>query len=1210
MSVKFSKFVHLHNHTEYSFLDGAIKTKDMVAKAVEQGAPAIAITDHGGLFGAMEFYNAAKAGGIKPILGFEAYITSGNRTAKDPVRNHLILLAQNNKGWENLMKLSSIGYTEGFYYKPRIDMEVLEEFSEGLIASSACIAGAVPRAMLKGDRDLAIKLTDDYLRIFGEGNFYYELQNHGMDDEHIAFEQMIDLGQEKGVPFIVTNDAHYLNADDKKAHEVLLCMQTQAKLSDPKRFQFSSDQFYLKPPEEMALLFPDLPEALTNTVDIAERCNVNPNHNAALPSAGIPDDQNEVSDDEMEYMKSICRGALIKAYDDVGRREEELLKLDEKMNKMSFDEPKYLVDLARAGCEKIYGSPLPKAALERMEYELGIIISMQFPGYFLIVRDFMLWSDTQAIMRGCRGSAAGSIVGFALGITNVDPLKFDLIFERFLNPERISMPDVDADFADADRGKVIDYCVNKYGREAVSQIINFGRMKAKAAVKDVARVLEVPVQDSQILSNMVEEGTIAKSIAANGELKTLLETNSLYREVFGYAQKLEGMARQPGMHAGGVIIAPGDIPKWAPIFKQAGKETPTMTQFDMKYVEDTGLIKMDFLGLRTLTVLQNALKSIKRFHDIDIDIWKDIQDKDELTYKEIFHKGNTVEIFQFESPGMRKNLKLLKATSIEDLIAMTSLYRPGPMENIPSFIARKHGNEEIIYPHDMLKDILDVTYGIIIYQEQVMRIAQKMGQFTLGMADLLRKAMGKKKLDVMEKMKDNFMTGARNQDVDDKSAEAVWALMAKFAEYGFNKAHACVYAHVSYQAAYLKAHYPAEYMAAVMTSRMGDNEQFVVATEEAKRCGITVLAPNVNKSRVNCDVFEGEIAIGLGAIANVGKAGPEIEKIQDEREEPFIDIFDLCSSVNLKNVSKKALESLIYAGALDSLKGNRAQNLAAIESAVDFAKKEQKEIELGQTSLFGGDSAVDIPKPTLPEAEEWDHFDKLNYEKEVLNFYVSGHPLEAYKDEVEGFSTFNFSNESVAKVKNPPAGKFGRRGGDGKSVVVGGVITNVRKVFTKKTGEPMAFMKFEDLHGSGELLCWPKTYKEYGEFCIDEQMVLVRGKVEKEVEHGQDGEGGKVIGKVIIDKMIPLETTRNDLTKSVHISISTTGLEEEHINQIKKVCDDNKGGCSVIIKLMTDDENEYKIKSKGLRISPSVATFKALKELTGVDDVGLSQREH
>ncbi|MGM0462769.1 MAG: DNA polymerase III subunit alpha [Fibrobacterota bacterium] len=1147
MSFEHSNFVHLHTHSEYSFLDGAIRIPELVEKAVEQKAPAAALTDHGGLFGAMEFYKNCMNKGVKPILGFEAYITPKSRKEKDKTRYHLILLAENNAGWRNIMKLSSIGYLEGFYYKPRIDFEVLKQYSEGVIATSACIGGEIPQAILAGDREKAVNRLDAYLDIFGPENFFIELQDHGMDAEHVAMPQLVDIANEKGVGLIVANDAHYLNRSDADPHDVLLCMQTNAQYTEESRFRFPSEEFYFKDPEEMGTLFPHLPEAMSNTVKIAERCGVDPYHKPKLPSAGIP-----------------------RGYPDAGE---------------------YLKELAYEGAKNIYGE-ITDTIRDRLDYELKIIIDMGFPGYFLIVRDFLLWADTEGIMRGCRGSAAGSLVGRCVGITNVDPLKYDLIFERFLNPERISMPDVDADIADSDRGRVIQYCVEKYGSEAVSQIINFGRMKAKAAVKDVARVMGIPPGDAQMLSNMVTEKNIEKSITANGDLKSLLSKNSLYSKVFDYAQKVEGLARQPGMHAGGVIIAPGDIPHWAPVFKQTGDNAMPMTQFDMGYVEDTGMIKMDLLGLRTLSVIQEAVKLIKEFHGVDIDIWEDIADGDEKTYREIFHMGETVEIFQFESPGMRKHLKKLKASSIEDLIAMTSLYRPGPMENIDSFIRRKHGKEKIEYPHPMLQPILDVTYGIIVYQEQVMRIAQQMGRFSLGQADILRKAMGKKKFDQMDRMKKDFMKGAQEQDIDLQKADAVWALMAKFAEYGFNKAHACVYAHVSYQAAYLKAHYPCEYMAAVMTSRLGDQEKFVSATEEAKRLGIEILPPDINVSTPNCSVQNGKISIGLKAIANVGKASTAIVEERNKRG-TYENIFDLCSRVNLHDVSKKALESLVCAGAMDCFGLERATLFESLPRAVDYGKKQQQDTASGQTNLFGESTAA-LPVPELISRDEWDHFELLNNEKKVMNFYVSGHPLEHYKDEIRGFSTIDFSQKTIAGLRNK------------QSVVAGGVITGVKKFNSRKDGSPMAFMSFEDLTGEGELFFPPKMYELNSHFCETEKMVLVRGSVEK--EYSSDEGSGEVKCKIIANKVMPLDDARNTITKAVRIHISTGGLEREHLEEIRRVCEEHGGHCKAIIHIHTGDGNEIKLQSRDLLISADRKFFKKLRSLDAVDDVVLSQK--
>lgn len=1147
------QFVHLHNHTEYSFLDGAIRIKDLVKKAVSWGMSALAITDHGGLFGAVEFYDVCMKSAIQPVLGYEAYVAPNSLkskvSGKDGKYNHLILLAYNNTGWKNLMRLSSIGYCEGFYYKPRIDMEVLREYAEGLIATTACIAGAVPQAIIDHDRKKAKKIAQEYLSIFGEGNFYFELQDHGLEDEKIAFEEMITLGNELGIPFIVANDAHYLNKEDARAHEVLLCMQTQELLSDPNHFKFPSDEMYFKSPEEMAHLFPHVPQALSNTLDIAKRCNVEVHHKPQLPVPDVP---------------------------------------------QQFKTPdEYLRALAEEGLQRKY-TTVSQEIRDRLEYELQIIISMGFAGYFLIVRDFLLEADRLGIIRGCRGSAAGSIVAYCVNITNVDPIKFDLIFERFLNPERINMPDADVDIADHDRYRVIDYVIKRYGREAVCQIINFGRMKAKAVVKDVARVLGIAVAEANKLSSLIQEKTLEASIAASGELRAMIEKNPLYQKLTEYAKVLEGMARQPGMHAGGVIIAPGEVVHWSPLFKQS-KNDLVMTQFDMKYVESVGLIKMDLLGLRTLTVLQETCHLIEKYHHEKLDLWQ-IPDGDQQTYT-LFHAGATTDIFQFESQGMQDYLRKLKPTCIEDLIAMTALYRPGPMDNIDSFIHRKHGKEQINYPHPMLKEILDVTYGIIVYQEQVMRIAQKMGGFTLGQADLLRRAMGKKQAHIMEEMKVKFVEGAVKKNIDKKVAGEVYALMAKFAEYGFNKAHATVYAHVSYQAAFLKAHYPREYMTAVLTSHIGEKEKFLVAKNEAERLGIKVIPPDVNSAEFNCSVSkDNEISLGLGVIANVGKAAEAIIEARRNKG-AFTSIFNLCSCVDLRAVNKKSLESLIMAGALDSLPGTRAQLFAAIDKAVEYGNSVQKDLLLGQTNLFvaptddSADAAEEmhhaIPEPPLPDVAPWPYSELLAKEKEVLNFYLSGHPLDHYRDEICGFSTLDCSEDSI-KEKN-----------DGASVLIGGVITT-EKTITQRNGKPMAFLTLEDFNGSIELVVFADTYAEYAYLCAVDSMVLVRGKVQKK---NRDNEA-----KIIVEKMMALSEAREKLTKSVHIKLKTQGLEEDFIQDIHQQCSQSNGDCTLVIHIVTQEENEYKIRAKQLQINPSKEMLSLLRTRLGKNNVWLSQR--
>lgn len=1144
-----SNFVHLHNHTEYSFLDGAIRIKDMVAKAVQFGMQALAITDHGGLFGAVEFYEACKGAGIRPVLGFEAYVAPNSRFDKNRDErsyNHLILLAKDNEGWKNLVKLSSIGYLEGFYYKPRIDMDVLREHSKGLIATSACVVGAIPRALLDGKIEVAKSLTEDFLSIFGEGNFYYELQDHGISEEKIAFKALIELGKEMGVPFIVANDAHYLNREDARSHEVLLCIQTQTTMNDEKRFKFSTDELYFKSPQEMALLFPEIPEAMTNTLEIAERCEVNV---MAKPQLPVPD------------------------------VEEGFANPDE-----------YLAALARAGLKDKYSEITPQIT-ERLEYELNIICTMGFAGYFLIVRDFVFAARKREVMVGCRGSAAGSLVAYTIGITSVDPIKFDLIFERFLNPERISMPDADIDFADHDRYQIIDYVIERYGRDAVCQIINFGRMKAKMVVKDVARAMGISVAESNMLSSMIAEKNLELSIKANNDLAQTIEGNPQYKELFVHARVLEGLVRQAGMHAGGVIIAPAEVVNWAPLFKQPGSDV-VMTQFDMNYVEKVGLIKMDFLGLRTLTVLQTALRLIKKYHNIDIDLWG-LADGDEKAY-ELFGKGETTGVFQFESSGMQNYLRQLRPTTIEDIIAMAALYRPGPMDNIPSYIRRKHGEEKITYLHPMLKDVLDVTNGVIIYQEQVMRIAQMMGGFTLGQADVLRKAMGKKKLDVMEKMGQKFIDGAVERGIDKKIAKDVFDLMAKFAAYGFNKAHATVYAHVSYQAAYLKAHYPVEYMTATLTSWMGSQDDFLTMKNEAERMGITIVPPNINRSEIECSIDDGNIRLGMGVIKNVGtQAAAAIIETRNTKKE-FTSIFDLCKEVDLRVMNKKCLESLICCGALDCLSSNRAQLFESIDKAVEYGNSFQKERNSGQTnlfeSIFGNGSSEDtqqaIPEPSLPNLEDWPYMERLQKEKELLNFFVSGHPLDKFYDEVRGFASISLLPESLQTVK------------DGTPVTVGGLITSLR-THTQRDGRSMAFLELEEFNGSIELLVFGDAYEKFHHLMAVDAMVLVHGQISRREDEKKP--------KLRVDNCISLSEAREKLVKSVHLRLNTKVLDKNSVQGIHKICKDSAGECNLILHVLTDECNEYKIRAKNVKVKPDNSVIKALRSEVGKDNVWIAK---
>ena len=1142
---KISNFVHLHNHTEYSFLDGAIRIKDLVARAREFGMPALAITDHGGMFGAVEFYNACLSNGIKPIIGFEAYMAPQSRfektkSAGEDSYHHLVLLARNNEGYKNLMKLSTIGYLEGFYYKPRIDMEVLKRHAEGLIGTSACVGGAIPRALIEGKTEKAKAVIAEYVSIFGDGNFYLELQNHGIDEEIVAFDEMIKLGKGMGVPFIVTNDAHYLNREDAASHEVLLCIQTQTTIADPKRFRFASDQIYFKSPQEMAKLFPDLPEALDNTLAIAQRCNVDIKAKPQLPKPGFPDGFTSEAD--------------------------------------------YLRHLARKGLKEKFSHVTPGIE-ERLQYELDVICNMGFEGYFLVVRDFVEAAAKQGIMTGCRGSAAGSLVAYATGITSVDPIKFDLLFERFLNPERISMPDADIDFADKDRYKIIEYVIGKYGRDAVSQIINFGRMKAKMVVRDVARVMGITVAEASKLAGMVEKD-IETSIAGNGELSAAIKANPLYAELFKHAKVLEGLARQAGMHAGGVIIAPGSVVNWSPLFKQPDSDI-VITQYDMKYVEEVGLIKMDLLGLRTLTVLQESLRLILKNHGIALDLWR-LPDNDPKTC-ELLGRGETVGIFQFESQGMQDNLRKLKPEGIDDLIAMNALYRPGPMEDIPTYIHRKHGKEKVEYKHPMLENILKITYGVITYQEQVMRIAQEMGGFTLGQADILRKAMGKKDAAKMENMRVKFMEGAHKRKVDERVAQEVFDRMAKFAEYGFNKAHATAYAHVAYQSAYLKARHPLEFMTANLSSALDDQDDLLIIKNEAERMGIRILPPDVNASDYECGIDDGRIRLGLGAIKNVGKAAESLLQARGAKGR-FESLFDLCASVDLRLVNKKCLESLVYAGALDGLRGTRAQLFASIDKAIDYGNGFQKDRLSGQTSLFdAGDdagAARALGQPHLADVLPWPYNELLSKEKEVLNFYVSGHPLMRFQDEIRGFADTPLRGEALERFK------------EGASLTVGGLITGV-KMHMQRDGRPMAFLTIEDFEGSMELLVFGDAYEKYRHLLAADAMVLVHG-------HVSVREGDKK-PKLRVDNVMALSESREKLTKSIHVRIRTRGLEEFFVRDLYETCAKTKGPCALIIHLITEENNEYRIKAKNITMDPAREALDPLRDKVGKENVWIGK---
>lgn len=1142
-----SKFVHLHNHTEYSFLDGAIRIEEMVKTAVQYKMPALAITDHGGMFGAVEFYKKCMAAGVKPIIGCEVYVAPANRKERRNVpgqanNHHLILLARNQAGYQNLMRLSSIGYLEGFYYKPRIDKEVLRAHAEGLVCLSACLAGEIPQLLLQERYEEARKTAQEFRDLFGPEHFFLEIQNHGIDEELIAFERVIEMSREMNIPLVVTNDAHYLRRTDAAAHEVLLCIQTGKTLNDTDRMRFTSDQIYFKSPEEMAALFPEAPEALANTVRVAEMCNV---------SIGTK-----------EYM--LPHFPLPQGFE---------------------SEKDLLTHLAREGLQKRYAKVTPGLE-ERLNFELDVICKMGFPGYFLIVADFVKAARRKGIFVGCRGSAAGSLVAHTLFITDIDPIRFDLLFERFLNPDRISLPDVDLDFADRDRNQVIEYVVDKYHRDNVCQIITYGTMQAKAVVRDVARVMGLPYSDGDRIAKLIPMGEgLAAAMEAVPELRQLIHSRGDLQKLWEYALVLEGLVRQPGMHAAGLIIARDNIVKFAPLYKPSDTED-VMCQFDMNYVEGVGLVKMDFLGLKTLTVLQDAVGLIRTKHGVELDLWH-IPYDDKPTYG-LFGQGNTAGIFQFESNGMRDYLRKLKPERVEDLIAMNALYRPGPMKNIDSYIHRKHGVEKVIYPHPLTETILKETYGIIVYQEQVMRLSQALAGFTRGQADTLRKAMGKKNREVMAEMGKKFVEGARAKELDDKLSEKIYGLMSEFGEYGFNKSHAAVYAHLAYQSGYLKTHYPAEYMAALLSSYMGDTDDIVKYVQECRRMGLLVLSPDVNESETMFTVVNGKIRFGLAAIKNVGLAA--VESIINARNEKgrFETLFDFAERVDQRVVNKRVLESLIMAGAFDTIPGFRSQKFAMVDQIIEYGQESQQDRQMGQTSLFeavdGGSEALKTEVPSLPQVPEWPYMEQLTKEKEVLNLYVSGHPLEKFRDEVEGLPSLHFSKEEFEKMK------------DGSSVEVGGIVTTAKTILTKKD-KTMAFVTLEDFHGTIEVVVFPELYESCTDCFRNDAMIMISGKFERKEERP----------KVLAEKVIRMEEARAKLARAVHVRIKTQGLEESLLNQIGDLCKSNAGPCKLFFHAQTPGGQSYCIWAKGIQTSASVELVRALRSLAGDDAVWIGR---
>lgn len=1038
-------FAHLHVHTEFSLLDGAARIKSLIDSAAEKGFEELAITDHGVMSGVIDFYKAAKERGIKPIIGCEVYVaprTMQDREArKDQNQYHLVLLAENQKGYSNLVYLVSKGFIDGFYYKPRVDLDLLRRHSEGLIALSACLAGEIPFHLMEGDYVKAKEISLKYNDIFGQGNFYLELQDHGIKEQGPVNEALLRLSQETGIPLVATNDVHYVEREDAAAHDVLLCIQTGKILEDRNRLQFPTDEFYLKTEEEMRELFSFSEASISNTKEIAKRCNLDFDFNTLhLPEYKVPDGYSLDS-----YLEEQCLQQL-------HRR---------------FPNP----------AEKIY---------KRLHYEIDIIQKMGFSGYFLIVADVIQHAREKGIPVGPgRGSAAGSLVAYVLGITDLDPLKYDLLFERFLNPERVNMPDIDSDFCFERRGEIIEYVSQKYGSDHVAQIVAFGTMAAKAAIRDVGRVMGVPYPEVDKISKLVpnEIGiNINKALEMSSELQRSYKEDDTVRTIIDMAIAIEGLPRHASTHAAGVVISQEPLTNYIPL--QKSSEGNITTQFPMGTVEELGLLKMDILGLRTLTVIGDTLQRIQQSYGIDVNL-SEISLEDRKTY-EILMRGESVGVFQLESSGMRSILKNLRPERFEDLIALVALYRPGPLGSgmVEDFIARKHGVVPVEYPHPSLEPLLKETYGVILYQEQVMRIASEFAGFSLGKADLLRRAMGKKKPEIIANQRKDFLIGAGENNVSDDTAGKIFDLMAHFAGYGFNKSHSAAYALIAYQTAYLKANYPVEFMASLLSSIMDNPDKVPLYMEECKSLGINILPPDVNKSLVDFTVSDGQIRFGLAAVKNVGRNA--INAIIKARQEgAFKSLQDFCERVDLHVITKRMVESLIKCGAFDSLGLNRKQLMSVFDRCMEAGHRLQADKDLGQVSLFEG-SAGDFKSTILvEEMEDYPPPQILSMEREILGFYISGHPMEGFRSRTEKFISHHIAELDHAK--------------DGESVIISGIVTNVKASVTKRK-EMMAYVTLEDTTGSVVVIVFPKAYNKYAPLLNTENVLLVKASLSQQEE--------------------------------------------------------------------------------------------------------------
>jgi len=1141
-------FVHLHLHSQYSILDGAIRFEELFPLAREYGMKTLALTDHGNMFGVIEFYQGAIHHGIKPIVGCEIYVAPESRFKKDhgnlkDTSYHLSLLVKDQEGYINLLRLVSLAHLEGFYYKPRVDKELLERFNKGLIALSGCLKGEIPSLLILGNRQEAKRAAEWFMEVFDEDRFYFEIQDTGLEEQKTVNEGLAHIGQELGVPLVATNDCHYLRREDAVLHDVLLCIQTGKTLKDPKRMQFSTDQFYLRRVEEMEQLFAHYPDSLKSTMEIADRCNLE----LRFDEYHLPRFKAPTGESLDLYLEKT-------AHEGLQRNLTYFTKTQEERDRY----------------------------VKRLQQELSIIKSMGFSGYFLIVADFVNYAKKREIPVGPgRGSAAGSLVAYSLGITDIDPLEYDLIFERFLNPERISLPDIDVDFCIEGRDEVIRYVTERYGKENVAQIITFGKMQAKAVVRDVGRVLDLPYKEVDSIAKLIPGTlniTLDQALEQEPRLKELADRDEMVSKLLSLARSLEGMVRHASTHAAGVVISHRPLMEYIPLYKGGNGEV--VTQYAMKDVERVGLVKFDFLGLKTLTVLKKAVELIERTKGIKIELAR-IPLDDQDTYR-LLGSGDTSGIFQLESSGMRDLLVKLRPETFKDLIALVALYRPGPLGSgmVDEFIKRRHKKAAVRYEVAQLKEILRDTYGVIVYQEQVMRIASILANFSPGDADILRRAMSKKDPMEMESLKEKFIHGARSNGIGEEKAERIFEMMAKFAEYGFNKSHSAAYTLIAYQTAYLKAHYPIEFVAALLTCDMDNTDKVMRYVAECREKGINVLPPDINESDWGFSVSGDTIRYSLGAVKNVGfGAVEEIVRTRDEKGK-FSSLFEFCDSVDLRKVNRRVVESLIKAGAFDSTETRRSQLMLVLEEALESGQARQKERRGGQPALFDG-MASQHNLIRLPDLEEWPESQLLSFEKEVLGFYLTSHPLIKYEKDISELTTVD--SETLAEMNN------------GTQVSIGGIVAEVKEISTKK-GEQMAFISLEDMRGRVEVIVFPDLFRGVRPYIKVDLPVLVRGVLDKGGERP----------KVKASAFLPLDEAKKEKISTIHFKVRTSGLSKELLLKLRKILDENKGNCDALIHLIIPHRAEVIIAlPPELMVDPSERMMSSVDDLFGTKTVYL-----